>query len=73
VKASVPLDVGTHAKLGTAAALRCGDRSTLAAEFIRVGLKDVVVMDSKRRSDHADDDDRQGEEDEISEDEARGK
>jgi hypothetical protein len=72
VKTSVTLDVLTRAKL-CAAALNYVDRSTLAAEFIRVGLKDVVVMDSTSRSDHADDDDRQSEEDEINEDYAKGK
>ena len=66
VKTSVPLDVRTHAKLCAAAALRGVDRSTLAASFIRDGLKDVVVMDSRRKSGSTGDDDRQGLEAEIS-------
>ena len=59
IRTSVSLDVRTHAKLAAAAALRGVDRSTLAADFIRVGLKDVVVMDSRRKSDHSKGEDRQ--------------
>ena len=65
LRCSVPLDVRTHAKLCAVAALRGVDRSTLAAGFIRDGLKDVVVMDSRRKSDRVSDDDRQGVEDDV--------
>ncbi len=71
VKTSVPLDVRTHAKLCAAAALRGVDRSTLAAGFIRDGLRDVVVMDSRRKSDHVSDDDRQGSDDDVNSDDEK--
>jgi hypothetical protein len=47
VKATVLLDVGTHAKLAVAAALRGLDRSTYAAELISHGLRGVVAFDKK--------------------------
>jgi hypothetical protein len=58
VKTSVPLDVETHAKLCGLAALRGVDRSALAAEFIKVGLKGVLLIDKRGGSDHVDDSDR---------------
>jgi hypothetical protein len=58
VKTSVPLDVGTHAKLCAAAALRGVDRSALAAEFVREGLRGVMVIDKKKSADHPDESDR---------------
>jgi hypothetical protein len=66
VRTSVPLDVRTHAKLCAVAALRGVDRPTLAAEFIRDGLKDDVVMDSRRKSGRVSDEDRPAEEGESS-------
>lgn len=45
VKATILLDVQTHAKLAAAAALRGCDRSTLALSFITEGLKGMVVFD----------------------------
>lgn len=54
VKTSVPLDVETHAKLCGLAALRSVDRSALAAEFVREGLKGVVLFDKRGGSDHVD-------------------
>ena len=60
VKTSVPLDVNTHAKLCAIAALRGVDRSALAAEFIRAGLRGVLVIDKRNGSDHSGDSDRQG-------------
>jgi hypothetical protein len=71
VKTSVRLDVRTHAKLCACAALRSVDRSTLAAEFIRAGLRDVVVMDSRRKSSRANDERRSEEEDETIDDEEK--
>jgi hypothetical protein len=59
VKTSVPLDVETHAKLCGLAALRSVDRSALAAEFIRNGLRGVVLFDKRKGSDHTDTSDRQ--------------
>ena len=47
VKATVLLDVGTHARLAAAAALRGLDRSTYAAELISHGLRGVVAFDKK--------------------------
>jgi hypothetical protein len=47
VKATVMLDVSTHAKLAVAAALRGMDRSTYAAELIAEGLRGVVAFDKK--------------------------
>jgi hypothetical protein len=58
VKTSVPLDVETHAKLCGLAALKGVDRSAMAAEFIRVGLRGVVLFDKRGGSDHVEDSDR---------------
>jgi len=61
LKTSVPLDVGTHTKLCAAAALRGVTRSTLAAKFIKDGLRGVVVVDKKRSADPPDESDRRTE------------
>jgi hypothetical protein len=53
VKTSVPLDVGTHAKLCAVSALRGVDRSRLAAQFIRAGLRGVVVIDKRIASEQS--------------------
>jgi hypothetical protein len=58
VKTSVPLDVETHAKLCGLAALRGVDRSALAAEFVKNGLKGVLLIDKRGGSDHVDSSDR---------------
>jgi hypothetical protein len=58
VKTSVPLDVETHAKLCGLAALKGEDRSTLAAEFIREGLRGVILFDKRKGSDHTNSSDR---------------
>jgi hypothetical protein len=49
VKATIILDVGTHAKLAAAAALRGCDRSTYAAELIAHGLRGMIVFDKRAR------------------------
>jgi len=49
VKTTVELDVSTHARLAAAAALRGCGRSTLAAKFIKVGLKGIVLIDKDGR------------------------
>ncbi len=49
VKTTVELDVSTHARLAAAAALRGCGRSTLAAKFIKTGLKGIVVIDKDGR------------------------
>jgi hypothetical protein len=69
VKTSVPLDVRTHAKLCACAALRGVDRSSLAAEFIKAGLRDVVVLDSRRKSGQSSEEDRSEQEGDGREDE----
>ena len=45
VKATITLDVATHAKLSAASAMRGVSRSALAASFISDGLRGVVVFD----------------------------
>ncbi len=56
VKTSVPLDVGTHARLCALAALRGMSNGALAAEFIRDGLKGIVVIDRRKPAGHVDPD-----------------
>lgn len=68
VRLSVPVDVRTHARLCAVAALRGVDRSTIAFEILRDGLKDVVVMDSRRKSGRVSDDDRLDLDGELSQD-----
>jgi hypothetical protein len=45
VKLSVPLPVADHAKLCWVAATRRVDRSALASEILRRGLKAIVMKD----------------------------
>ena len=45
VRVSVPLDSRNHARLCALAALRSVERSAVAAEILKRGLKDVVVID----------------------------
>lgn len=52
VKTSVPLDVGTHAKLAAMAALRGMPAGALAAEFIRDGVRSIIVIDKARKANH---------------------
>jgi hypothetical protein len=47
IRLSVPVDLHTHAKLLAVAALRGVERSELAAGFVKVGLRGVVVQDVK--------------------------
>jgi hypothetical protein len=47
------LDARNHAKLCALAALRGVDRSATAAEILKAGLKDVVVIDPESRNDPA--------------------
>jgi hypothetical protein len=68
VKTSVPLDVETHAKLCGLAALRSVDRAAMAAEFIRNGLKGVLLIDKRGGSDHVDGSDRREGRSELSSD-----
>lgn len=56
VKASIVLDVQTHARLAAAAALRGMDRSALAAEFITEGLKGLVIVNRGKFADNVDSD-----------------
>jgi hypothetical protein len=51
VRVSVPLDARNHAKLCALAALRSADRSTTAAEILMNGLKGVVVIDPRSKTD----------------------
>jgi len=60
VRVSVPLDAKNHAKLCAISALRSVDRSTTAAEILVAGLKDVVVIDSRKKTDLVEVKDRQG-------------
>ena len=48
MKTSVPLDVGTHAKLAALAALRGMPAGALAAEFIREGVRSIIVIDKRK-------------------------
>jgi hypothetical protein len=48
----VLLDVGTHARLAAAAALRGVDRSTYAAGCIKAGLTGIIVVDKQTSTDH---------------------
>ena len=50
VRISVPLDAEDHAKLCAAAALQQRDRSALAAEILRDGLKGLVAIFDRRKS-----------------------
>lgn len=52
VKATVSIDVETHARWAAAAALRGMDRSAFAVEALKVALKGIVLFD--RRSSPAD-------------------
>jgi hypothetical protein len=45
VRLSVPVDVLTHARLRALAALRGVDASAIAANILRVGLRNVTVRD----------------------------
>jgi hypothetical protein len=58
VKTTVTLDAETHTKLVAAAALRGMDRSTVAAGFIRDGVKTVIVFDKAMDSVQGDSKDR---------------
>ena len=49
VKCTVLIDVSTHSRLAAAAALRGCSRSTLAARYIKAGLKGIVVIDKDGR------------------------
>ena len=51
VKCSVLLDVETHARLAAVAALRGCDRSTIAAEAIREGLRGGAAFDRGSQTD----------------------
>jgi hypothetical protein len=53
VKASVSLDVGTHAKLSAAAALEGVDKSTFMSRCITEALKGIVVFDRRKSADGA--------------------
>jgi hypothetical protein len=68
LKTSVPLDVRTHAKLCACAALRGVDRSSLAAKFVKAGLRDVLVLDSRRKAGQVCEEGRPEEEGEARED-----
>jgi hypothetical protein len=68
IKTSVPLDVGTHAKLCGIAALRGVDRAALSAEFIRMGLRGIVLIDKQNLSGPADLVDRSDDGDDVSDD-----
>lgn len=50
VKTTVSLDAATLAKLAACAALRGSSQSTLAAAFIREGLRGVVAFDKSMSS-----------------------
>ena len=60
VRISVPLDSRNHARLCALAALRSVERSAVAAEILKRGLKDVVVIDPASRDDPGKSKDRQG-------------
>jgi hypothetical protein len=45
VRLSVPVDVLTHARLRALASLRQVDASAIAANILRVGLRNVLVRD----------------------------
>ena len=60
VRLSVPVDVGTHAKLCAIAALRQIDRSELAAGFIVAALRGVVISERGDAAGDADDDGEKG-------------
>ena len=51
VRISVPLDSRNHARLCALAALRSVERSAVAAEILKRGLKDVVVIDPASKVD----------------------
>lgn len=53
VKTSVPLDVGTHSRLSALASLRRMSAGALAAEFIRDGVKSILVIDRAKSSGQA--------------------
>jgi hypothetical protein len=60
VKCTVSLDVATHTKLAAAAAMKGCDRSTIAAGFIKAGLRGLVVIDKRNHASSVEADDRQG-------------
>ena len=45
VKTSVPLDVDTHSRLAAMASRRRMPASALAAEFIKAGVRSIIVID----------------------------
>jgi hypothetical protein len=53
VKASVSLDVRTHAMLSAAAALEGVDKSTFMSRCITEALKGIVVIDRRKPADGA--------------------
>jgi hypothetical protein len=66
VKTTLSLDVETYVKLHAKAAMKRVGISTLAAEFIRAGVKGVVAFDRHESSGHGKTTDRQDRETEIS-------
>lgn len=56
VRTSVPLDVSTHVKLSALAAMRGMPAGALAAEFVREGVRSIVVIDKRRSADPVDSD-----------------
>jgi hypothetical protein len=66
VKTTVELDVFLHARLSAAAALRKCSRSTLAAKFIKAGLKGVTLIDKDGRKNLSVDGDSSDRQDEVS-------
>ena len=60
VRISVPLDSRNHARLCALAALRSVERSAVASEILKRGLKDVVVINPAAKVDPSGNKDRQG-------------
>jgi len=54
VRLSVPIPVGDHARLCGLAALRQVDRASLAARFIHIGLRGVVLKGPENRDSETD-------------------
>jgi hypothetical protein len=68
IKTTLSLDADTYVKLHAKAAMRHVGISTLAVEFIRLGLKGVVAFDRNESSDRGKTSDRQSVGAEISPD-----
>ena len=59
VKASILVGVELHARWSAAAALAGKDRSAFAVEALTEACKGIIVVDRRKSSDRARDDDRQ--------------